>query len=313
MIPTYHCAQYLEQTLRSVLDQDPGPEAMEIVVVDDHSVHDDPSQVVRHVGRGRVEFVRQDSNQGHVRTFNHCLQRSRGEVVHLLHGDDWVEPGFYAAADRAFRSGEDLAGFLCRFVYAHDASGLRQDGPQLRETPGVLDGWLEHLAVRQRVQAPSTVVRRAVYERIGGFDLGVNGYGEDWEMWLRVAAAGPVWWEPERLAAYRVRAGSLSDPSRLRSNMVDMRRVIGLNRLTLRAHLPAERADDLTRQAEELLAVSLLRRSHRALLAGDRHSPLDVVREVLTLSPKPRRLAASARLLARWGQLRLTHRDDAQR
>ena len=42
MIPTYHCARYLAETLASVLDQDPGPEAMQIEVVADHSTADDP-------------------------------------------------------------------------------------------------------------------------------------------------------------------------------------------------------------------------------------------------------------------------------
>ena len=37
MIPTYNCADYLAQALCSVLRQDPGPDAMQIEVVDDHS------------------------------------------------------------------------------------------------------------------------------------------------------------------------------------------------------------------------------------------------------------------------------------
>ena len=78
MIPTYHCADYLAHTLRSVLRQDPGPDAMQIEVVDDRSERDDPERVVRDVGGGRVSFFRQPQNVGHVRNFNTCLQRSRG-------------------------------------------------------------------------------------------------------------------------------------------------------------------------------------------------------------------------------------------
>ena len=52
MIPTYNCARYLEATLRSVLTQDPGPEAMQIEVVDDHSTADDPEDVVTRLGGG---------------------------------------------------------------------------------------------------------------------------------------------------------------------------------------------------------------------------------------------------------------------
>ena len=37
MIPTFHCARFLRQTLESVLSQDPGPDVMQIEVVDDCS------------------------------------------------------------------------------------------------------------------------------------------------------------------------------------------------------------------------------------------------------------------------------------
>src|SRR6266478_3592096 len=54
MIPTHDCAGYLRETLASVLRQDPGPEVMQIEVVDDHSTRDDPETVVRELGKGRV-------------------------------------------------------------------------------------------------------------------------------------------------------------------------------------------------------------------------------------------------------------------
>ncbi len=47
MIPTFNCAAYLAQTLRSVLSQDPGPQEMQIEVIDDVSTRDDPEAVVR--------------------------------------------------------------------------------------------------------------------------------------------------------------------------------------------------------------------------------------------------------------------------
>ncbi len=43
MIPTYNCAGYLRETLASVLSQDPGPEIMQIEVIDDRSTQDDPA------------------------------------------------------------------------------------------------------------------------------------------------------------------------------------------------------------------------------------------------------------------------------
>ena len=50
MIPTYNPrAEYLEETLKSVLQQDPGPEQMQIEVIDDCSSDNTASEVVRRI------------------------------------------------------------------------------------------------------------------------------------------------------------------------------------------------------------------------------------------------------------------------
>src|SRR3954470_1404585 len=84
MIPTFNCATYLREALGSVLSQDPGPEVMQIQVVDDCSTKDDPEAVVKEMGRGRVEFFRRPANGGHSANFDTCLERSRGHLIHLL-------------------------------------------------------------------------------------------------------------------------------------------------------------------------------------------------------------------------------------
>jgi glycosyltransferase involved in cell wall biosynthesis len=95
MIPTYNCARLLEETLSSVLDQQMSPELMEIIVVDDCS-NDKPEEVVDRLGAGRVSFCRHNENMGATATFNDCILRSSGHLVHILHGDDFVLPGFYS-------------------------------------------------------------------------------------------------------------------------------------------------------------------------------------------------------------------------
>src|SRR5260370_15470577 len=57
MIPTFHCALFLRQTLESVLSQDPGPDQMQIEVVDDCSNDNTASEVTRRLGAGRIEAL----------------------------------------------------------------------------------------------------------------------------------------------------------------------------------------------------------------------------------------------------------------
>jgi GT2 family glycosyltransferase len=302
MIPTYHCASLLAQTLCSVLRQDPGPDVMQIEVVDDHSERDDPERVARDVGGGRVSFFRQPKNVGHVRNFNTCLQRSRGTLVHLLHGDDAVREGFYATLGAAFDRDPSIGAAFCRFIAMDDAGHWHTIGPLMAPVAGVLPNWLEQIARGQRLQPPSIVVRRDVYERLGGFDDRILYYGEDWEMWTRIAAHYPVWYEPEPLALYRMRAASLSSGAMSTGqNIRDLARAIAINR----ALLPPNEADAISSFATVDTAMTALRRSHRMLRAGETRGPLVQLREALRLSRSPRVLAASAKLLAHWALVHL--------
>jgi glycosyltransferase involved in cell wall biosynthesis len=209
MIPTYNGADRIEGALASVLAQDPGPAAMQIEVVDDGSASSDTEAVVRRLGGERVAFHRQPRNVGHSANFNTCIERARGEVVHILHDDDAVRPGFYAALEPALREQPEVGAAFVRTIYADADGSWRAFSPVERPTPGVIEDWLQRIASGQRVTTPSFVVRRSTYEAVGGF--GVPTYGEDWEMWIRIATRFPVWFEPEPLAIYRMeRPGSLS-------------------------------------------------------------------------------------------------------
>jgi glycosyltransferase involved in cell wall biosynthesis len=299
MIPAYNCSEYLGTTLRSVLEQDPGPQRMEIVVLDDHS-DDDPAQVVAEVGGGRVELVRNERNLGQGANLNACIRRARGELVHLLHGDDAVRPGFYAALEEPLVARPDLAAAFSRYI-AIRPDGLWETIGELEEpTAGVVDGWLERIALGQRLQTPCIAVRRAVYEAIGGFDPSTDVL--DWDMWVRVAAHGPVWYEPEPLALYRVRGGGVTDRMvTTGSNVRGLREVIRRNQ----ALLPPGRSEAITAAALEDTALTALRRAKRLLYAGNTVAMRAQVREALQTSRSPAVLERLAELTALWARHRL--------
>jgi GT2 family glycosyltransferase len=276
MVPTFECAGFLRETLASVLAQDPGPELMQIEVVDDAS-SDDPEAVVRELGEGRVGFFRQERNVGHVENFNTCVRRARGQLVHLLHGDDAVREGFYATMQRPFQEHPEVGAAFCRYI-AMNEEGTWQVVSKLEQpTSDVLDGWLERLAVGQRLQTPSMVVRRDVYDDVGGFDARL-AWTEDWEMWVRIAARYPVWFETEPLALYRIHSASSSGRmTRTAGSIVDTRRAIDL----IRAHVPADQEQRLASEARHVLALTALRRARRLIGSGDLEAGSAHLREAL--------------------------------
>jgi glycosyltransferase involved in cell wall biosynthesis len=290
MIPTYNCAGYLRETLRSVLDQDPGPETMQIEVVDDCST-DDPAAVVGELADERVTFYRQDENIGHTRNFDTCLVRASGELVHILHGDDAVRPGFYGTMEVPFGAHPELGAAFCRQVIVDDDGNWLTVSELLEPKSGILDGWFARIAAAQRLQTPAMVVRRSVYEHVGGFDDRIRKYGEDWEMWVRIAAEYPVWFEVEPLAIYRLRSSSLSGETLRRGeNVDDLLRVVQINE----ALVPGPQRRALSRAARRSIATASVRRGRRLLAAGETSAAWAQVRGALRASRATRVLADTA-------------------
>jgi glycosyltransferase involved in cell wall biosynthesis len=265
MIPTYDCATYLRQTLASVLSQDPGSEAMQIEVIDDHSTADDPSAVVAELAPGRVGFYRQPENVGIIRNFHTCLTRSQGTLVHLLHGDDYVRDGFYRKLQQAFVERPDIGAAFCRHIYMDEHGHWQGIAPLAQMDSGVLCHGLEWLAAEQRIMTPSIVVRREIYEKLGSFDSRLR-CSEDWEMWVRIAAHYPIWYEVEPLAVYRMHGHSNTGRHlRTAEDMHYTRQAIDI----FHAYLPAHLAEAISARARETYALSALDTAYKLLLQED--------------------------------------------
>ena len=208
MIPAYNCSEYLRGNIQSILQQDPGPGIMQIEVVDDASTDTDVESLVREIGQGRVGYYRQPENVGSLRNFETCLNRATGLYIHLLHGDDEVRNGFYKEIENLFTEFPEAGAAFTGFTFVDELNLRLYDNDTLLEKPGIIDNWLYLIARTQLVQVPAMVVKRSVYEKLGSF-YAVH-YGEDWEMWARIAAQYPVAHSPERLALYRVHQNNIT-------------------------------------------------------------------------------------------------------
>jgi len=245
MIPTYNSrAEYLEQTLCSVLKQDPGPEQMQIEVIDDCSKDDTACEITRRVGAGRVTFHAESENQGLVNTWNRCIERAQGLWVHILHHDDIVLPGFYDCLYHGITRNADVGMAFCRFAII-DANGHWNSlGPLESATAGVLDNWLDRVATGYHLECPAVVVKRATYEQLGGFTPELVCF-VDVEMWVRIAARAPVYYEPQILAGFRRHGDNVHTlQERTGANMQDMAKAIEI----WKNYLPANSRGQLEKQ-----------------------------------------------------------------
>jgi GT2 family glycosyltransferase len=206
MVPSHNRGEYIAETLRSVLAEDIGPERMQVEVVDDCS-SEDVEAVVAAVGGGRVAFFRQPENRGWVENWNTCIRRARGEWVHLLHDDDVVLPGFYSRAEGQIRAHPEVVLVFQRAIAIDDGGDwLQLMNCHLTES-GIVPNALRSLTEGNFVTAPTAAVPRRAYEQIGGFALHLSD-AMDWELWMRLAAAGPIAYVRQPGLLYRVHPSS---------------------------------------------------------------------------------------------------------
>ncbi len=221
MIPVYEVnnEQWLEKCLESVLSQDQGPVWAEIVIVDDASPNHTAEKIAnKHAPR--VRYIQNHQNLGLVGNHNKCISLAKGTFVHILHQDDYVEPGFYKALLNPMLDDESLvAGFTHnRFPNAEGNFSSKTDPP--RPPTGVLENWHIRLSHELRIQFPSIIVRRSSYQKVGGFFSG-RKFSFDWDLWNRVAALGPVWYDRRPLAQYRVHELSATYSFTMKDRVVD--------------------------------------------------------------------------------------------
>lgn len=305
MIPTYNCTPFLRETLRSVLAQDLGAAHMQIEVVDDASTDEDVAAVVASLGAGRVQYYRQPTNVGSLRNFETCLNRARGRLVHLLHGDDRVRPGFYEHLGQLFAQ-HPAAGAAFTHYASIDEHGrkVQEFGP-VQPVAGILPDWLPRIAEAQYIQYAGMAVRREVYEHLGSF-YGTT-CGEDWEMWVRIARHYPVAYSPEMLAEYRGHSGSVSWKKAQQGQLLsDWAHVIA----RIEQHLPASQRQKIGQRARRRSAQLGIGEAYQAL-AHTKSWPAahGVLAQALRLSQHPATyyhvLKFYAKVLWHWRQLGL--------
>ena len=283
MIPTYNCGAYLRQTLASVLAQDQGPDRMQIEVIDDASDSDEPRAIVEELGSGRVTFTRQPANVGHIANFHTCLRRARGEVVHLLHGDDLVGPGYYEALERGFRTSPQIGAAFCRARLIDENGNELSTTEQEEDRAGPLPNHLIRLAREQRIMTPSIAVRRDAYVELGGFDRRLV-CSEDWEMWVRLAARYAFWYEPLPLASYRMHVQSNTGRHiRSGADMAYTRRAMDI----FAHYLPPANRRSTVRRAKQTYAKAALAMARRVAGSGDVPAALAQAWQAIRLHPSP--------------------------
>ncbi len=180
--PAYNSVELLEDCITSVLDQ--GYQNLEYIVVDGGST-DGSLEILRRY-EDSFAYWTSEPDGGQTDALNKGFRRATGELLCWLNSDDFYYPGALAAAAEAYLAAPD-APFYFGNGYRVDRAGRK------------ISEFFPNGEVRFRRDAaifglncvlqPSTFIRRAAFEEVGGLDDSLH-YGFDSNLWIELSKLG---------------------------------------------------------------------------------------------------------------------------
>lgn len=222
LVPTHNRSVMLRQCLDSIRSQT----LQDIVVtIGDDCSDDGTPEVAREYCAvdSRFRYVRNVKNLGQWGNVNSLLRQVSAPYVHILHDDDWIEPGFYAELVPVLDSSPSVGLAFCRSVVSQTG---HEYPPTLPANWPVGEVLPRHRAFQWMLKGDfvpvgSVLMRAAALHDI--VPLPEQFESVDWLLWLELAVASDVGLVDVPLAHYRVHGAQMStDRLRLYKDILKM-------------------------------------------------------------------------------------------
>ena len=213
---SYKHKKYISDCMQSILDQ--SYSNMEILYLDDASMDGTFEKASDYKERllrkyERVKFITNSQNSGLVKNLNKLVEMSHGKYVKFLAADDFMlNCGIEKLVDFMESHPEH------DMVFSNGIVGDENTHYPLINTDGYssiyssipLSGkkLFDSLYQEDFISAPSVMIRRNVYEKVGLYDESIGI--EDWDFFLRLAKEGSIGYLNAPTVMYRMLFDSLS-------------------------------------------------------------------------------------------------------
>ena len=221
IIPAYNAGHYIASTLQSVTRQTHAK--LEILIVDDGSTDDTPD-ICRQIAAGdpRIRIISTE-NRGVAAARNIGIEASTSDYVAFVDADDLWHPSYIETLLSALHPLPPDWGAVYALHRIIDSEGYCTKASSGLSARGMV--LARHLIFRFVGNGSGLMIRRAVYDVVGGYDpsyaeRGIGGC-EDLDYELRVAEAFKIEAVPLGLVGYRIHSTAMSsDSSRMARSLL---------------------------------------------------------------------------------------------
>ncbi|MBT3321196.1 MAG: glycosyltransferase [Anaerolineae bacterium] len=192
--PSYNQADFLEQTILSVLEQDYAD--VEYLIADGAST-DGSADIIRRYALD-LSWWCAEVDAGQADAINKGFSRAKGEIIAWLNSDDIYLPETFTKVAEIFAKNPD-AGIIYGDVLSIDADGNPINIQHF------VPYQLSDLMAFNIISQPAVFMRRSFLEQAGYLDLEYH-FLLDHHLWLRMAQLAPMIYVPQILAKARYHA-----------------------------------------------------------------------------------------------------------
>jgi glycosyltransferase involved in cell wall biosynthesis len=197
--PSYNQAEFLEETILSVLNQT--YKNTEYIIIDGGST-DGSTEIIKKY-QDLISYWVSEKDQGQADAINKGFAKSKGEFLCWVNSDDILYPDFVARRIKEFDLNTGVS-----MIYGDVDQGWDKNKPTLRK--GCQQTFEEMLRTCViRIPQMSAMWSRHVYEKIGGLNTQLNVL-LDWEYFFRIAEKDPILYQPGSVAFFRQHKNSKS-------------------------------------------------------------------------------------------------------
>jgi len=210
VVTSHNRKRWLADALQSLVDQH--DEGIEVVAID-ASVSDACWLIINSFSsKLNIRAERRLDLQSQAAKINFGVERAQAARICILHDDDlWL----------ASRSGEVRKWIAIEpdaVMHLHPCYIIDETGKRLgvwrcplpaTQSPVSANIFIERLLVQNFIAIPAPTIRRDAYLSVGGMDSRL-WYAPDWDLYMKIAELGNIYYHSTPLASYRIHNSSLT-------------------------------------------------------------------------------------------------------
>ncbi len=191
--PSFNQARYLEDTIRSVLDQD--HPHLEYIIVDGGS--SDGSQEIIQKYAHRLAWWVSEKDQGQTDAINKGFSRAQGDVLAWLNSDDTYAPGAVSAALALLQANPDAG-----LVYG-DTNFIDENGKIIGAFPAAQTDYKRLRRGYVHIPQQAAFFRAEIWKKVGPLDPSFF-FAMDYDLWVRIASVSRLLYTRQLWANFRL-------------------------------------------------------------------------------------------------------------